>query len=102
MFSIITIGLQVSYGIPIVCKMTVGRKLFQPGPFSLGRHSMTCNAIAVCWVVVSAVSAPAAKPAGVTLSSMLLFTATSWLCFGEMHCESDVLAVMTWPAHPAV
>lgn len=54
--SIVTVGLQVSYGIPILCKMTLGRKDFCPGPFSLGRHSLLCNGLAIFWIVATMVS----------------------------------------------
>ncbi|KAK9802033.1 hypothetical protein WJX73_003935 [Symbiochloris irregularis] len=51
--SVVTVVLQISYGIPIAFKLTIGRQNFKPGPFSLGRYSLACNGIAVFWVVVS-------------------------------------------------
>ena len=50
--SIATIGLYVSYIIPIVCRLTVGRKEFVPGPFYLGAFSIPIACIATCWVVI--------------------------------------------------
>ena len=50
--SIATIGLYVSYIIPIACRLTVGRKEFVPGPFYLGGFSVPIACIATCWVVI--------------------------------------------------
>ena len=50
--SIATIGLYVSYIIPIVCRLTVGRNEFVPGPFYLGVFSVPIACIATCWVII--------------------------------------------------
>lgn len=54
--SISTIGLYISYGIPIFCRLTIGRKNFQPGPFNLGFLSQPIGWIAVFWVLFITVS----------------------------------------------
>lgn len=37
--SIYTIGLYISYAIPIFCRLTFGRVKFEKGPFNLGAFS---------------------------------------------------------------
>ena len=50
--SIAVIGLYISYIIPVVCRLTVGRADFVPGPFFLGpRASVAVAVVACCWVV---------------------------------------------------
>ncbi|KAJ1566443.1 hypothetical protein HK405_009787 [Cladochytrium tenue] len=47
--SITTIGLYISYALPIACRL-IWADRFHPGPFSLGRFSKPIGAIAVLWV----------------------------------------------------
>ena len=54
--SISTIGLYISYGLPILCRLTFGRGTFERGPFSLGRFSDPIGWIAVTWVAFITVS----------------------------------------------
>lgn len=54
--SIATIGLYISYGIPILIRITYCRKQFVPGPFSLGRFSLPVGIIAVTWISFITVS----------------------------------------------
>ena len=49
--SISTIGLYISYAIPIFCRLTIGRRGFQPGPFNLGLLSQPIGWTAVIWVL---------------------------------------------------
>ncbi|KAF8997841.1 amino acid/polyamine transporter I [Cyathus striatus] len=44
------IGLYTSYATPIFLRITSGRELFEPGPFSLGKWSVPIGAVAVSWV----------------------------------------------------
>jgi len=48
--SIGTVGLYVSYGIPIFLRLR--SKDFQPGPWNLGKWSKTVGTIACIWVVI--------------------------------------------------
>lgn len=49
--SIATIGLYISYGLPILFKLVLARNNhWKPGPFNLGRFSTTVNIIAVVWI----------------------------------------------------
>ncbi|KAI8829212.1 amino acid transporter [Chytriomyces cf. hyalinus JEL632] len=50
--SIATIGLYISYGIPIVCKLMNPDLFEKPGPFSLGRWSNVVGYIAVAWILL--------------------------------------------------
>lgn len=59
--SITSIGLLVSYAIPMVCKLTLSRRRFVPGPFSLGRYSELVGWLAVGWMVLASVC-PARGP----------------------------------------
>ncbi|KAK9902831.1 hypothetical protein WJX75_007886 [Coccomyxa subellipsoidea] len=53
--SISSIGLYVSYGIPILVRV-IKHKNFKPGPFRLGRWHLPINLAAVSWVIISSVS----------------------------------------------
>jgi len=46
-FNVCTAALNVSYVVPIVCKMMYGR--FERGPWHLGRWSTLANGVAVAW-----------------------------------------------------
>ncbi|GAB4822974.1 hypothetical protein N2152v2_010020 [Parachlorella kessleri] len=48
--SIATIGLYISYVVPIVLRITVARKTFQRGPLHLGRFSLIVGWLATFWV----------------------------------------------------
>ncbi|RCV26117.1 hypothetical protein SETIT_5G219700v2 [Setaria italica] len=50
MVSIATIGLYISYALPILFRVTLARKHFSPGPFSLGRYGVLVGWVAVLWV----------------------------------------------------
>jgi len=47
--SIATIGLYISYGIPIFLRLLQG-KTFKHGPFHLGRYSLPINVVACLWI----------------------------------------------------
>ncbi|CAK0783725.1 hypothetical protein CVIRNUC_006924 [Coccomyxa viridis] len=48
--SISTIGLYISYGIPILMRLINGKR-FEPGPFNLGRYGPVIGSVAVMWVI---------------------------------------------------
>ncbi|KAJ4297399.1 polyamine transporter tpo5 [Collariella sp. IMI 366227] len=48
-FNVCTVALNVSYLLPIVCKLAYGR--FERGPWHLGRWSFAANVLAVVWNV---------------------------------------------------
>eukprot|EP01123_Difflugia_compressa_P006737 TRINITY_DN19090_c0_g1_i1.p1 TRINITY_DN19090_c0_g1~~TRINITY_DN19090_c0_g1_i1.p1 ORF type:complete len:518 (+),score=74.60 TRINITY_DN19090_c0_g1_i1:132-1556(+) len=51
--SITTIGLQISYAIPIWLRVTQSRISFTPGPFHLGRFSLVCGWISAIWLTAT-------------------------------------------------
>ncbi|KAM0012244.1 hypothetical protein Hanom_Chr15g01387651 [Helianthus anomalus] len=64
MTSIAVIGLYIAYALPIFFRITLARRSFMPGPFSLGPFSIIIGWIAVLWVVTISVlfSLPVAYP----------------------------------------
>ena len=52
-FNVCTVALNVSYVIPIICKMVYGR--MQKGPWHMGKYSVWVNAFAVAWNTFMAV-----------------------------------------------
>ncbi|XP_062109453.1 amino-acid permease BAT1 homolog [Humulus lupulus] len=64
MVSIATIGLYISYALPIFFRVTLARKSFVPGPFNLGRYGVLVGWIAVTWVAIISIffSLPVAFP----------------------------------------
>lgn len=52
-FNVCTVALNISYLVPIVCKMLYGR--FEKGPWNLGRWSFVMNVVAVGWNTLMAV-----------------------------------------------
>lgn len=53
--SVGTIGLYLSYGIPVLLLNTGGRARFEPGPFSLGRWSPFLGWVVVAWVCFTSI-----------------------------------------------
>ncbi|KAI8146083.1 amino acid/metabolite permease [Fennellomyces sp. T-0311] len=49
-FNLASIGIYIAYGIPIFCRITIGRNRFEPGPFNLGRWSTLVGSIACAWI----------------------------------------------------
>ncbi|CAF1997116.1 unnamed protein product [Brassica napus] len=64
MVSIATIGLYIAYALPIFLRVTLSRKTFVAGPFSLGRYGNVVGWVAVIWVATISVlfSLPVAYP----------------------------------------
>ncbi|KAI3946417.1 hypothetical protein MKX01_017633 [Papaver californicum] len=64
MVSIATVGINISYAIPIFYRVTLAHKSFTRGPFNLGRYGMVVGWIAVLWVATITVlfSLPVAYP----------------------------------------
>jgi hypothetical protein len=52
MVSITTLGLYISYALPIVFRVTTARESFVPGPFHLGRYGVAVGSAAVAWVAL--------------------------------------------------
>lgn len=50
-FNLASIGIYIAYGIPILCRITIGRHQFEPGPFNLGRWSLPVGYVACAWIL---------------------------------------------------
>ncbi|KAF7794652.1 hypothetical protein EIP86_005789 [Pleurotus ostreatoroseus] len=61
--SIATIGLYISYGVPIALRV-IHAKRFKRGPFHLGAFSIPVGVISVCWIIFIAIAfiLPTANP----------------------------------------
>lgn len=89
MVSIATIGLYIAYALPIFFRVTLARKSFVPGPFSLGRYGVLVGWIAVLWVVTITIlfSLPVAYPVTkdtlnytpVAVGGLFFLTVSSWI-----------------------
>ncbi|KAG0232572.1 hypothetical protein BGW42_008086 [Actinomortierella wolfii] len=53
--SVNTIASSVSYLIPILCRIILARKTFQPGPFHLGRFSIPVGVISSLWIGITSI-----------------------------------------------
>ncbi|KAL1568388.1 Mitochondrial branched-chain amino acid (BCAA) aminotransferase [Salvia divinorum] len=89
MVSIATIGLYIAYALPIFFRVTLARKSFSPGPFTLGRYGVVVGWTAVLWVATIAVlfSLPVEYPitketlnyTPVAVGGLLILTIGSWM-----------------------
>ena len=88
LFSIATIGLYISYGIPIVLRLW-NYKDFDRGPFHLGKFSYPVAIVAVLWICLISIVfvLPQATPvnsqtlnyAVVAVGIVVLYSVTFWL-----------------------
>uniref|UniRef100_A0A0E0CCV9 Amino acid permease/ SLC12A domain-containing protein n=1 Tax=Oryza meridionalis TaxID=40149 RepID=A0A0E0CCV9_9ORYZ len=88
MVSIATIGLCISYALPIFFRVTTARGSFVPGPFHLGKCGIVVGWAAVLWVAAVTVlfSLPVAYPVAeetfnytpVAVGGVLLLTVGAW------------------------
>ncbi|XP_042022187.1 amino-acid permease BAT1 homolog isoform X3 [Salvia splendens] len=89
MVSIATIGLYIAYALPIFFRVTLARKSFRPGPFTLGRYGVVVGWTAVLWVATISVlfSLPVEYPitketlnyTPVAVGGLLILTIGSWM-----------------------
>ncbi|XP_042023648.1 amino-acid permease BAT1 homolog [Salvia splendens] len=89
MVSIATIGLYIAYALPIFFRVTLARKSFRPGPFTLGRYGVFVGWTAVLWVATISVqfSLPVEYPitketlnyTPVAVGGLLIITIGSWM-----------------------
>ena len=88
LYSIATIGLYISYGIPVALRVW-NRKNFVRGPFHLGRFSYPVATIAVFWICLISIVfiLPQANPvdsqtfnyAIVAVGIVVLYSVAFWL-----------------------
>ncbi|CAO1940906.1 unnamed protein product [Urochloa humidicola] len=89
MVSITTLGLYISYALPIVFRVTTARKSFVPGPFHLGNYGVLVGSVAVFWVALVTVlfCLPVAYPVAkdnfnytpVAVGGVLFLSAAAWV-----------------------
>lgn len=48
--SLAVVALNICYIVPNLCRLTIGRKRFRPGPFTLGKWAYPVGALATLWV----------------------------------------------------
>lgn len=98
--SITTVGLQVSYGIPIMLKLLYQPKDFTPGPVSLGIWSPVVEAIASIWLLGTSVILflPTAYPvttvnmnwSSAVVALFILIGAINWIFNSRHHFKGPV------------
>ena len=90
--SIATIGLYISYGIPILVGL-IWPEHFHKGPFNLGAFSRPVALVAVCWIlfILIAFCLPAVNPVGsqtlnytpVAVGIVALYAFGSWFLWAR-------------------
>lgn len=53
--SVSTIALTISYAMPIIALLVVGRDKLPPGPFRLGKYGMFCNVVSIVYCCITTV-----------------------------------------------
>ncbi|KAI9088567.1 hypothetical protein K1719_029681 [Acacia pycnantha] len=93
MVSIATVGLYISYALPIFFRVTLAQKSFIPGPFNLGRYGVIVGWVAVLWVATISVlfSLPVSYPitietlnyTPVAVGCLLVLVVSYWILWGR-------------------
>ncbi|TFK73727.1 amino acid transporter [Pluteus cervinus] len=88
------VGLYTSYGMPILLRITSGRKVFRPGPFSLGRWWLPIGVVAVAWAsfvvvllmfpILAVTNADEMNYASAIVLTVFLMSSLSWI-FSARH-----------------
>uniref|UniRef100_M8CPF1 Putative amino-acid permease n=1 Tax=Aegilops tauschii TaxID=37682 RepID=M8CPF1_AEGTA len=105
MASIATIGLYISYVLPIFFRVTTARKSFIPGPFHLGQYGLAVGWAAVLWVAFVTVlfSLPVAYPVAkddfnytpVAVGGVLLLSIGAWVLHARFWFQGPIINVDT-------
>ncbi|XP_047055351.1 amino-acid permease BAT1 homolog [Lolium rigidum] len=103
MVSIATLGLYISYALPIFFRVTAARKAFVPGPFHLGRYGVVVGWAAVLWVAFVTVlfSLPVAYPivkdnfnyTPVAVGGVLLLTILAWVFHARFWFRGPIINI---------
>jgi hypothetical protein len=103
MVSIATLGLYISYALPIFFRVTTARKAFVPGPFHLGRYGVVVGWAAVLWVAFVTVlfSLPVAYPivkdnfnyTPVAVGGVLLLTILAWVFHARFWFRGPIINI---------
>ncbi|KAF8781225.1 hypothetical protein HU200_000695 [Digitaria exilis] len=104
MVSITTLGLYISYALPIVFRVTTARRSFVPGPFHLGRYGVAVGAVAVVWVALVTVlfCLPVAYPVAkdnfnytpVAVGGVLFLSLAAWVLHAQFWFRGPVTNVV--------
>uniref|UniRef100_A0ACD5XD02 Uncharacterized protein n=1 Tax=Avena sativa TaxID=4498 RepID=A0ACD5XD02_AVESA len=107
MVSIATLGLYISYALPILFRVTTARKAFVPGPFHLGRYGVVIGWAAVLWVAFVTVlfSLPVAYPiekddfnyTPVAVGGVLLLSIVAWVFHARFWFKGPVMNINVDP-----
>ncbi|TVU00738.1 hypothetical protein EJB05_16563 [Eragrostis curvula] len=103
MVSITTLGLYISYALPIFFRVTTARKSFVRGPFHLGRYGVAVGSVAVFWVALVTVlfSLPVAYPVAkdnfnytpVAVGGVLLLSIGTWVFHARFWFQGPITNV---------
>ncbi|CAL4959490.1 unnamed protein product [Urochloa decumbens] len=103
MVSITTLGLYISYALPIVFRVTTARKSFVQGPFHLGNYGVLVGSVAVFWVALVTVlfCLPVAYPVAkdnfnytpVAVGGVLLLSVAAWVLHARFWFRGPVTNV---------
>lgn len=103
MVSIATLGLYISYALPIFFRVTTARKSFVPGPFHLARYGVFVGWAAVLWVAFVTVlfSLPVAYPVAkdnfnytpVAVGGVLVLSLVAWVFHARFWFEGPIVNV---------
>ncbi|KAI4357735.1 hypothetical protein L6164_001666 [Bauhinia variegata] len=105
MASIATIAIEIAYALPIFFKLTLGRKVFVPGPFTLGRYGFFVGWVAVLWVLTTTIlfSLPVAYPitietlnyTPVAVGSLVVLLVSYWIVSGHHWFKGPITNIDT-------
>ncbi|KAI4357733.1 hypothetical protein L6164_001664 [Bauhinia variegata] len=105
MVSIATIGLYIAYALPIFFRVTLARKSFVPGPFTLGRYGIFVGWVAVLWVLTISIlfSLPVAYPitietlnyTPVAVGCLLILVVSYWIFSGHRWFKGPITNINT-------
>ncbi|KAL5226369.1 hypothetical protein ABZP36_014634 [Zizania latifolia] len=104
MISIATLGMYISYALPVFFRVTTGRRSFVPGPFHLGKYGVVVGWAGVVWVTTVTVlfSLPVAYPVDnketfnytpVAVGGVLLFSVGAWVLHARFWFQGAITNV---------
>lgn len=94
------ICINVSYGIPLLCRIIWARNTFSKGPFNLGRFGLIINVISCIWICffgvilcipsVSPVAADTMNWASVMIVGIMGFSVVFWITNGRKYYKGPI------------
>ncbi|KAG0630375.1 hypothetical protein M758_1G174100 [Ceratodon purpureus] len=109
MVSIATIGLYISYALPILFRITIARSTFRRGPWNLGRYGEFVGWVAVLWVatitvlfclpVVYPVTKLTLNYAPVAVGGVFILVMAAWLLSARKWFKGPLFNLS--PSHPS-